>query len=191
MEFNIGDKVLIERNLDSGCYGAAGKIGFITEEENTNGLIDNGINVKIENSHQIWKVNKDSLTIIKYKSFKKEDLKDGMVVEYRNGCRRMKMGDKIISLDSCHMNLMDYNENLMHSDSRLFDNVKKFDIMKVYDDRMNCDKIEDMINNPKNCIYERKEEQVTKDVSLEEINALLKEKYPNIEKFNLPIDKTK
>lgn len=34
-------------------------------------------------------------------------------------------------------------------------------------------------------------EPVTKDVSLEEINELLKEKYPDVEKFNLPIDNDK
>lgn len=35
--------------------------------------------------------------------------------------------------------------------------------------------------------WERKEEPVTKDISLEELNEILKEKYPDIDKFNLPI----
>lgn len=35
--------------------------------------------------------------------------------------------------------------------------------------------------------WEREEEPVTKDVSLEELNAILKEKFPDIDKFNLPI----
>lgn len=35
--------------------------------------------------------------------------------------------------------------------------------------------------------WERQEVPVTKDVSLEELNAILKEKFPDIDKFNLPI----
>lgn len=35
--------------------------------------------------------------------------------------------------------------------------------------------------------WECKEEPITKDVSLEELNAILKEKFPDIDKFNLPI----
>lgn len=186
MKFNIGDKVLIKRNLISGCYGAAGKTGFITKEKNTNGLLynDNGINVKIENSHQIWKVNEDALEIIEHKPFKKEDLKDGMVVEDRNGCRRMKMGSNFIPLQGYHIELDSYEDNLICK------NCHDFDIMKIYDDRKIYYEIEVMITNSKNCIYERKE-SITKDISLEEINTLLKEKYPDVEKFNLPIDNDK
>lgn len=183
MKFNIGNKVLIEGNLDSGCYGAAGKIGFITEEENTNGLMeyDEGINVKIENSNKIWRVNEESLVLI-LKKFTKEYLKDGMVVEYRNGCRRIKIDNKFIPLKGYHMKLDSYKDNLICKTNH------DFDIMKIYDDRKICYEIEEMINNPKNCIYEHKKESITKDISLKEIKTLLKEKYPNVEKFNFTID---
>lgn len=115
--------------------------------------------------------------------FTKSCVQDGMTIEFKNGERRIKIGSFFKGKNNCG-NWDIFSNNLIST-------CNGFKIVKVYDDRERRCSIEEMIDNPINLIYERKEELVTKDVSLEEINALLKEKYPNVEKFNLPIDNDK
>lgn len=56
---------------------------------------------------------------------KKSDLKSGMVVEYRDGIRRLVVNDDLIG-DDGHLSLSNYNDDLKH------DEYSDLDIMKVY-----------------------------------------------------------
>ena len=58
------------------------------------------------------------------KEFKKADLRDGMVVEYRDGDRRLVIDECLVGKDS-HYELSAYNENLENEYPRLT-------IMKVF-----------------------------------------------------------
>lgn len=60
MKFKVGDKIKIVR-ATSGCYGAEGKIGTVTNERHTNGLLkrDNGFNVDCGNGY-IWRIGFES-----------------------------------------------------------------------------------------------------------------------------------
>lgn len=60
MKFKVGDKIKIVR-ATSGCYGAEGKIGTVTNERSTDGLLkrDNGFNVDCGNGH-IWRIGFES-----------------------------------------------------------------------------------------------------------------------------------
>lgn len=57
---------------------------------------------------------------------KKSDLKDGMVVEYRNGLRRLILGDKFIG-EHGNANIEEYDEGLKYIDGE-----GALDIVKVY-----------------------------------------------------------
>lgn len=60
MKFKVGDKIKIVR-ATSGCYGAEGKIGTVTNERSTDGFLksDNGFNVDCGNGH-IWRIGFES-----------------------------------------------------------------------------------------------------------------------------------
>ncbi|MBI6050365.1 hypothetical protein [Clostridium perfringens] len=57
---------------------------------------------------------------------KKSDLKDGMVVEYRNGLRRFVLGDKLLG-EHGNANIEEYDEELKYIDGE-----STLDIVKVY-----------------------------------------------------------
>lgn len=61
-----------------------------------------------------------------YKKFTKADLRNRMVVEYRNGDRRMVVDDRLMGKFN-YCVLTEYDDNLIRKD---LDSV--FDIMKVY-----------------------------------------------------------
>lgn len=111
------------------------------------------------------------------KEFTKADLKDGMVVEYSDGKRRIVAGEVLYGLDG-FSSLKTYCNDLTCIDSDL-------DIVKVYAQR--AASLNNLFGYPGEIIWERQEEPTTRDVSLEELNAILKEKYPDIDKFNFPI----
>lgn len=59
--------------------------------------------------------------------FTKSDLKDGMVVEYRNGDRRLVLGECFVGYDYCsHFNEW-YDDNLINNN-----NASQRDVCKVY-----------------------------------------------------------
>lgn len=57
---------------------------------------------------------------------RKSDLKDGMVVEYRNGLRRFVLGDKLLG-EHGNANIEEYDEGLKYIDGE-----STLDIVKVY-----------------------------------------------------------
>lgn len=57
---------------------------------------------------------------------KKSDLKDGMIVEYRNGLRRLVLGDKLLG-EHGNANIEEFDEELKYIDGE-----STLDIVKVY-----------------------------------------------------------
>lgn len=117
------------------------------------------------------------------KEFRLSDLKDEMVVETRNNHRYLVFGKIFLGLNG-FMGVESYSE-----DFKFIMEDKDFDIIAVYPKYGNYGYgFNGILYNVKEPIWQ---EPITKDVSLEEINELLKEKYPDVEKFNLPIDNDK
>lgn len=117
--------------------------------------------------------------------FTLKNIEDEMIVKLRNGIVYISLGENFIG------------ENGFMPKSKYLSNFKcrtnsNFDIIEIYEKNKKYGsgfKGMFVINEDSELLWKEEKEQVTKDVSLEEINALLKEKYPDVEKFNLPIDK--
>ena len=173
MKFKIGDKVRTTKDRD--YFGRRvfpiGTVGKITAIENDD------LAYAVSAKGDYWWYSEDMLEKFE---FSIEDLKDGMVIEYRNGKRRAVLNQGFCGLNEYGC-FEGYNDDLT---CKCYD---KFDIVKVFEGK--CASIKSLLEYPGKLIWERKEEPATKDVSLDEINALLKEKYPEIDKFNLPIEK--
>lgn len=56
MKYKVGDKVRVIK-ATSGCMGAEGSIGVVTDKKNTDGLLDyvNGFNIELKNGN-IWRI---------------------------------------------------------------------------------------------------------------------------------------
>lgn len=98
------------------------------------------------------------------KKFKKADLRDGMVVEYRDGDRRLVIDECLVGKDS-HYELSAYNENLENEYPRLTI-MKVFKICRraILDSILDDDNLE--------LIWERKE---PKKMTVEEMRQKLEE----------------
>lgn len=61
MKYKIGDKVRVIK-ATSGCMGAEGSIGVVTDKKNTNGLLDysDGFNIELKNG-KIWRIGFESV----------------------------------------------------------------------------------------------------------------------------------
>ena len=61
MKYKVGDKVRVIK-ATSGCMGAEGLIGVVTDKKNTDGLLDyrNGFNIELKNG-KIWRIGFESV----------------------------------------------------------------------------------------------------------------------------------
>lgn len=61
MKYKIGDKVRVIK-ATSGCMGAEGSIGVVTDKKNTDGLLDyrDGFNIELKNG-KIWRIGFESV----------------------------------------------------------------------------------------------------------------------------------
>lgn len=98
------------------------------------------------------------------KEFKKSDLKDGMVVEYRDGDRRLVI-DKYLIGKNAHYELSTYNENLE-------DGYPRLTIMKVFKIRQRAILERILDDDNLELIWERKE---PKKMTVEEMRQKLEE----------------
>lgn len=124
MKFNIGDKVRVVRcSQHENC-----------EYNNTIGKII-GIDANIyfpyelENCEEIFR--EDELELVQERQFTKADLKDGDIVIYRNGGKRIvnKTANKIVNMadfSKLSFNLCDFREDLTNT------NGSEYDIVKIY-----------------------------------------------------------
>lgn len=65
------------------------------------------------------------------KEFTKSDLKNRMVVEYRNGNRRLVVGDVLLG-DNYWCSLSQYGDDLKRKSRRVGEDCSNYDIMKVF-----------------------------------------------------------
>lgn len=80
---------------------------------------------------------------------RKSDLKNGMILELRNGDMCIVIGDKLLDLTT-YMDLVSYNDNLTCTDT-------EFDVIRVYENKDMCG-LDDKCNIERlNLIWERKE----------------------------------
>lgn len=117
------------------------------------------------------------------KEFTKADLKPGNMCKTRNGEIYMWLNG-ILYCESEGGGLSVTLEDLTNAANEIWDVVQ---VRNSNINQYNC--ISDLFNHFEELpiIWERKEEPVTKDISLEELNAILKEKFPDVDEFNLPI----
>ena len=61
MKYKVGDKVRVIK-ATSGCMGAEGSIGVVTDKKNTDGLLDysDGFNIELKNG-KIWRIGFESV----------------------------------------------------------------------------------------------------------------------------------
>lgn len=95
------------------------------------------------------------------KDFKKSDLKNRMVVEYRNGYRRMVVDDRLMGISGSGC-LKNYNENLTIKVPDL--SSRDFDIIKVYNQISTIDEMRSV--NSCNILWQRSE---VKEVTMAEV----------------------
>lgn len=95
------------------------------------------------------------------KEFTKSDLKNRMVVEYRNGYRRMVVGDRLMGISGSGC-LNTFDEDLTTKSQG--PSTRDFDIVKVYNQIGTLDEIK--IINSCNKIWERSE---VKEVTMSEV----------------------
>lgn len=100
--------------------------------------------------------------------FTKADLKDGMVVEFRNGDRHLVLNGIFMAEDGW-MPISDYQDNLINQPGMLSEN---YDIMKVYTSSSKI--LKSYFDNWRlTLIWERKEEEPVKEMTVAEIEEKL------------------
>lgn len=128
MKFKLGDKVRIVKN-DSNADIGIGDVYTITECCSTPRRYPYKLN---KYCNLLW--SDDELELVEdEKVFTKKDLKDGMVVEYRNGKRRIVLGDNLLGEDGCG-DLKHYNKDLTldgYENTLTIDKVYKTIAMKI------------------------------------------------------------
>lgn len=158
MKFKVGDKVRVVKvhggdTEDNKCFG---KIFTIKK-----------INIGIGYPYIFEEYNQCSWCDdeLEFAPFTKADLKDGMVVEYRDGRRRMVLGDNLIG-ENGHAPLRDYNENLEE------ENYPEETIAKLY--RSKAEYIHTVFQDYNlTLIWERPEEEPAKKMTVAEIEKEL------------------
>lgn len=111
--------------------------------------------------------NPNEITIVEYKEDSKMELKEGMIIECRNGDRYLlrKVDDVLIGSNFDEYISISYDKKLNENEY----NTKDFDIMKVYES--NTYALEDLFNNKYlTCIWKREE---PKKMTLAQISEAL------------------
>lgn len=98
------------------------------------------------------------------KELTKEDLKTGMIVEYRDKTRGIIIGDTIVELNT-FLSMSNLTDNLKYSNSHYPNN----DIMKVYEGKKD-NSFRNMLSYPGKLIWQRYE---TKEISMDEAMKII------------------
>ena len=172
MKFNVGDKVRVKRGLIEGvAYGGLYYSSCMTKYQGDMATItkitsmDNYL-IDIDHGFSAW-----NDKMLEPMSFTKSDLKDGMVVEQRDGDRLMVLGSRILT-GTGYNRLSDFNDELIETRH----NNREYDIVKVYkvidtDTIYRFDRIFE--DRHLELIWERKEEPKYKEMTVEEIEKEL------------------
>lgn len=134
MEFKVGDKVRIKKDLDSNKMY---RVLIVSEMEEYKGKVAEIVAVRGKTGYALdidkgyWKWSDDTFELVESKKFTKSDLKDGDVVTRRDKSksRVYKKENKIIRLDNNNMfiPLSNYTEDLKNTGGA----GKCLDIIKV------------------------------------------------------------
>lgn len=135
MKFKVGDKVKIIKDK-SFLRGYVGTVGTIIGYSKRHFTKDDAYDIDFDNSTaSLYMWVDDELELVEHAPFTKSDLKDGMVVEYRNGSREMVFGSRTIDKAGWH-NLDEYSESLTeekyHFAHHAIDKVYKVNNNTVY-----------------------------------------------------------
>lgn len=153
--FKIRDRVIVKEGVRpgkeyDGLYYGGGMVNYQGKRATIIGKSKTG-NYTLDIANR-WLWNDEMLEPCNEGSFTKEDLKDGMVVEYRCGWKELVLGEKTVDDTGSH-SLCNFYYDLINKESR------DSDIMRVYtinDDITSTGCIFDPAYL--NCIWERKEE---------------------------------
>lgn len=167
MKFKVGDKVRVRGDLV--LNHTYGNYFFVSIMEKFKGKIVTIISV-CNNRYEIEEDNKryywtDEMLEPNVVNFTKADLKDGMVVEYQNGDRRMVLGDKLIA---------DFGFAFLSSFTDTLEGIKYNDMIidKVYKSTAHT-----LVNYFKDhnltLIWERPKEEPIKEMTVAEIEKEL------------------
>lgn len=178
----------IDESYEAGCSMCPSCYGYESyDDSEKNCLSNDGKGCDYCWNREIPEEEKDG-EHMKMNTFSKSDLKDGMVVEHRNGDKALFLGDLFIDeLDSCDIDdFQDNLETITHDCDIDYD----FDIMKIY--TINRHKkysgFQDILNDKTNeyldLIWERKEpeKEVNYNNTCEE-KLTYEELYEKLEKF--------
>lgn len=159
MKFKVGQKVRVKEDLVVGrMYGEyqftaamakyRGKTYFISDVL-TDYYCLKGCKNMTGDYH--WKFTDEMLELAE---FTEDDLKTGMVVEYRNGSRRVVFEDRLLG-NKAYCRLNQFEETLL-----IIGSCHDLDIMKVYRPNKKCVyELEDIFDDTNlNLIWERQEE---------------------------------
>lgn len=129
MKFKVGDRVRVTNAVTDHRAKEVGKIYTVTNI-NRAGLEyypRKGVNYcSFDDRESNYIFYEDELELV---SFTKADLKDGMVVEYRNGVRRMVLDDKLIGYDG-HLPMNSLRDDLCYDAVSVV--KSQYDVVKVY-----------------------------------------------------------
>lgn len=104
-------------------------------------------------------------------SFTKAHLKDGMVVEYRKGKRRLVFNNTFTGIDG-YLEFSEFNDDLTYMKDS-YENPRNFDIVKVYE-LLFVGKLPDMFKDHNlKLLWERKEEPEFTEMTVAEIEEKL------------------
>lgn len=164
MKFKVGDRVRVTEAVTDHRQTEIGKIVTITD------INGRGLSYYARKDVNYYDVNDSAFIFyedeLELAPFTKADLKDGMVVEYHCGDRRIVLGDKLMGFNSW-INLGNYTETLLNFDVNLaIDKVYK-STSHTLNDYFNISNLE--------LIWERneKEEEPTKKMTVAEIEKEL------------------
>lgn len=120
MKFKVGDRVRAVKTIST----YASKKEYIGRVLTITNIREGDYPYNIEPTEFWWR--EDELELA---PFTKSDLKDGMVVEYRNGVRRMVLDDKLIGYDG-HLPMNSLRDDLCYDAVSVV--KSQYDVVKVY-----------------------------------------------------------
>lgn len=129
MDFKVGDKVRIKKDLDS---KKDYKVRIVSEMEKYKGTVAKIVGRRASNSYVLdidescWRWSDDTFELVEEKEFTKSDLQDGDIVTLRNGLKYRKSGRKICTRYTS-ISLNYFTENLKYREQ----NKGNIDIIKI------------------------------------------------------------
>lgn len=173
MKYKVGDKVRVRSDLEvNKLYGDEFTVAGM---EDLKGQI---VTIKKITTFDNYKVNEDMAGLnwtdemLLPVTFTKSDLKTGHVVEYRNGQRRLVVGNALIDNKGNEAN--ELTDATYKNDLTDIDDDKLFDIIKVYEINPNfTGDLCDVLYNDSNLILIWEREEPPKKMTVAEIEAAL------------------